>query len=372
MARERIEFTAEEEPRNSRADREDISARAIHDPTTRNTGARWGSPIDLENDEETQFLRTEKRVPVRRGPIAKKTANQLKLTIMLGVAAGFFGCLVWAAYHYGMHAARFRIASGDNIEVSGVANASRAQVMDVARADLGKNIFFVPLDQRKEQLEKIPWVESAAVMRLLPNRISVSIAERIPVAFVQIGPKISLIDSGGVVMGLPASRQTKFSFPVIHGIMESDPALGSPARAGFARDGAAERALVMKTYNLMMHELDSGEGASEHYTRQISEVDLSDPEDVKATVNDAGGTVLVHLGSSNFLERYKLFVAHIGEWRRQYTNVQSVDLRWKDQIIVNPDAPQQQAALPASKPAVIQQPKKSHPQTRHKWRKKGK
>jgi cell division protein FtsQ len=359
MARERIEFTAEEEPRNSRADREDISARAIHDPTTRNNGARWGSPIDLENDEETQFLRTEKRIPVRRGPIAKKTAHQLKLTIMLAVAAALFGCVTWAVYAYGRTAARFRIASSDNIEVSGVANASRAQVMDVARADVGKNIFFVPLDQRKEQLEKIPWVESATVMRLLPDRISVSIAERIPVAFVQIGPKISLIDSSGVVMGVPASRQTKFSFPVVHGIAETDP--------------LPSRAAVMKTYSLMVHELDSGDAASEHYTRQISEVDLSDPEDVKATVNDAGGTVLVHLGSSDFLERYKLFVAHIGEWRRQYTNVQSVDLRWKDQIVVNPDMPQQQAAAPpASKPAVSQQPKKPHPQTRHKWRKKGK
>jgi len=308
MARERIELSNEEEPRNSTMDREGVSARAM----------------DLESDEEALFLRTEKRVPVRRGAIAKKTANRIKAISIAAVAVVLFACLAGTAYSYCSHAARFRIASSDNIEVTGVANAPRGQVMEVAGADVGRNVFFVPLDQRERQLEQIPWVESAAVMRLLPNRVSVAIRERTPVAFVQIGPKISLIDSGGVVMGLPASRQTKFSFPVIHGMSESDP--------------LSSRAATMRIYNHMVGDLDSAE--SEHYTRQISEVDLSDPQDVKATVNDAGGTVLVHLGNERFLERYKLFVGHIGEWRQQFKNVESVDLRYEGQIIVNPDTAQ--------------------------------
>jgi hypothetical protein len=72
-------------------------------------------------------------------------------------------------------------------------------------------------------------------------------------------------------------------------------------------------------------------------TRQLSEADLSDPEDVKAVVDDAGGTVLIHLGASDFLERFNLYATHIGEWRRQFQKVQSVDLRYEGQIVVNPD-----------------------------------
>ena len=64
---------------------------------------------------------------------------------------------------------------------------------------------------------------------------------------------------------------------------------------------------------------------------------LSDPEDVKVTANEGGGTLLIHLGGNNFLERYKLYVSHIGEWRQQFQNLQSVDLRYEGQIIVNPD-----------------------------------
>ncbi len=345
MARERIEFTGQEEPRTPSAAREDISARVI----------------DLENDTETQFLRAEKRVPVRRGPLAKQTASRVKIALKLASVTALLGGLTVAAYAYGIRSGRFRIESSDSIEISGVHNASRVQVMEVAGADIGRNVFFVPLDERKKQLEQIPWVESATVMRLLPSHIAVSIAERTPVAFVQIGPKVSLIDANGVVMGLPANRQTKYSFPVIHGITETEP--------------LSSRAAVMKIYNRMVRELDSGEPESAHYTRQLSEVDLADPEDVKATVNDAGGTVLVHLGSSDFLERYKLFAGHIGEWRQQFKNVQSVDLRYEGQIIVNPDAghgvePEPQPAVkPVMKPAVSGHPAS---RARHKRRRQRK
>ena len=52
-------------------------------------------------------------------------------------------------------------------------NVTRAQVLEVMGGDIGRNIFFVPLAQRQEQLEQIPWVESASVMRFVPNRLRV-------------------------------------------------------------------------------------------------------------------------------------------------------------------------------------------------------
>ena len=83
-----------------------------------------------------------------------------------------------------------------------------------------------------------------------------------------------------------------------------------------------------------MHELDSG---GTQYSRDLSDVDLSDPDDVKATVSDPQGAVLVHLGSSNFLERFQVYVSHVQEWRTQFHPLKSVDLRYQHQVIVNPD-----------------------------------
>jgi cell division protein FtsQ len=155
----------------------------------------------------------------------------------------------------------------------------------------------------------------------------VTIRERTPVAFAQIGSRISLIDANGVVMGMPADRKTKYSFPVIRGITETEP--------------LSSRAAAMKIYNRLVSDLGAfdGENASgnTNYVRQLSEVDLSDPENVKVTANDPGGTMVVHLGKEDFLPRYKLYVAHIAEWRQQFQNVQSVDLRFEGQVVVNPD-----------------------------------
>ena len=66
-------------------------------------------------------------------------------------------------------------------------------------------------------------------------------------------------------------------------------------------------------------------------------MDLSDAEDVKVVASDPQGEVLVHLGSSNYLERYKVYVSHVREWRQQFDKLESVDLRYDRQIIVNPD-----------------------------------
>lgn len=187
--------------------------------------------LDMDLDsEEAQFLRTQKRVPVRRSPIPKKAASQLRIAgVIVAVIVVCGGLTAWA-YSYGMTSWRFRIHSSDSVEITGVHNASRAHVMEVAGADIGRNIFYVPLDERKKQLEQIPWVEEASVMRLLPNRIAVTIRERTPVAFAQIGSRISLIDANGVVMGMPADRKTRYSFPVIRGITETEP-LSSRAAA---------------------------------------------------------------------------------------------------------------------------------------------
>ena len=298
--------------------------------------------LDLDPEEESPFLRAQRRVPVRRGLLAKKTANQLKIVLVALAAVGALAVCASVLYSYGEHSWRFRIRSANNIEVSGMETVPRRQVMEVFATDAGRNIFSVPLDDRRRQLEAIPWVESATVIRLLPDRLRVDLVERTPVAFVRIGSRIALIDRNGVIMDLPRSR--KYSFPVVKGMSESEP--------------LSTRAARMQMYSALMRELDS-EGA--HYSQDLSEVDLSDSEDVKVVVADPSGSVLVHLGSSDFLRRYKIYLAHLQEWRQQFQKVESVDLRYERQIIVNPDSgppaknmhPAPAAPHPAAAKAVV-------------------
>jgi cell division protein FtsQ len=310
--------------------------------------------LDLEEEAESPFLRGQKRVPVRRGALPRSAAGRVRLILKVAAVAAVVGVVWYGLQHYGTSSWRFRLDSSDNITVSGMNNVARSQILDVMASDIDRNIFFVSLEQRKKQLEQIPWVQSAAVMRLLPNRLKIVVTERTPVAFVEVNSHIQMIDANGVIMELPAN-QSRYSFPVIIGVSDNDP--------------LSVRAARMKIYSRFMRELDAG-GA--RYSADISDVDLSDPDDVRATVTDPHGAVLVHLGSSNFLEHFQVYVTHVQEWRSQFQKLQSVDLRYDHQVIVNPDSAGEKAkpvvqakneSAPAVKPAQKKTPGKAKKHT---------
>ena len=282
----------------------------------------------LEAVEPSPFLRGQKRVPVRRGPFQRGTANRLRAILLMLALAVVAAAGASFVYHYGKNSWRFRVDSSDAIEIAGAKNATRAQVLEVMGADIGRNVFFIPLDERKRQLEKIPWIESAAVMRILPNRLRIELRERTPVAFAKVGNRIELIDANGVTMDMPLGGA--YSFPVIVGNSESEP--------------LSTRAARMKTYRELVRQLDS---TGANYSRELDEVDLSDPEDVRISVADQQGTLLIHLGSGNYLERFSLYKTHIQEWHQQFARLHSVDLRFERQVILNPGAPAVEPAAQA-------------------------
>jgi len=277
--------------------------------------------LDLDEEGESPFLRGQKRVPVRRGPLPRKAADRVRLLLFVLLIVGGVGLIGVTLYRYATQSWRFRIDSGDNIEVLGNRNVTRAQVLEVLGADIDRNIFYGSLAEQKKQLEEISWVESASVMRILPNRMRIELHERTPVAFVTINGRISLMDAHGAIMDMPPGTQTGFSFPVIVGMSDSEP--------------LSTRAARMKIYGELMNQLDS---TGAHYSRDLSEVEISDPDDVKVTVSDPKGAVLVHLRSPDFLGPFQVYIEHVQEWRSQFSRLDSVDLRYQGQVIVNPDS----------------------------------
>jgi cell division protein FtsQ len=230
---------------------------------------------------------------------------------------------------------RFRIAGADNIQVSGLAQVGRAELLPVFGEDIGRNIFFVPLAERQRQLEKIPWVERATVMRLLPDQIRVSVVERQPVAFARQGEGVSLVDADGVLLNMPAAAMSKhpYLFPSLIGINPGDPL----------------RKVRMAVYRRLLDELDS---SGQKISEQISEIDLTDPENARVTMQV--DTTLLDFGEDRFLDRYQRYKSHIAEWRQQYPKLAEVDLRYDRQTFLemtpNPGA---QHGVQSSAPAPV-------------------
>jgi cell division protein FtsQ len=139
------------------------------------------------------------------------------------------------------------------------------------------------------------------------------------VAFVRHGSQIGLVDAGGVLLDMPqdAAGDPRYSFPVLTGLSVSDP--------------LSTRAARMAIYQRFMQELDS---AGQKNSSSISEVDVSNPEDVKAVVSSNGVDVLVHFGDEDFLHRYQEFERHLPEWKQQYPKLAAADMRYERQVVL--------------------------------------
>jgi cell division protein FtsQ len=305
----------------ARRTREDASAVSQFRPGT--AGRRGpGMPLEFDDPDGDGMLRpAADRHPKAKGRWwrPQSRAGRIFLTAGAILVLGAFTTLTLMMRHYLDRDARFRIAGTDDIQAAGLTEVSRAQMLPIFGEDIGRNIFFVPIDARRKQLEEIPWIEHATVMRLLPDQIRVSVVERRPVAFTRHGAQIGLVDANGVLLAMsPASMaRHHYSFPVLTGI---DPG-----------DSAESRQARMDVYLRLMAELDAG---GKHNSEQISEIDLTDPEDARVLMPEQGGDILAHFGQDHFLERYERYQAHIADWRQQYPHLAAVDLRYDNQVVL--------------------------------------
>jgi cell division protein FtsQ len=211
----------------------------------------------------------------------------------------------------------------DQIEVNGNRIVSREAVLQQFVHDRNRSILRIPLETRRSQLEQIPWVESASVQRILPNRLRIELTERTPVAFARSGNELALIDAHGVILDRP--RGEELHFPIVSGVSEDLP-----------RDQREKR---MQTYAEFMKDVDLVRSGS---SDRVSEVDLSVPKDLRVVMTglaNASDTqaVTIHFGSSEFTGKFKMLVDNFSQWQANAGHVQSIDLQYSRQVVVNPD-----------------------------------
>ena len=306
---------------------EDDSPYGVETPRRRASGssrkASYRFPEDDDPDdyadafEEPAFKRQRGafRVKVRKGLPKSWVGRGLFALGFLAVVGAIFAGLAGLRSAL-LHDSRFVMTTSSDVQIVGNHNVTRAQVLSVFGADLERNIFRVPLNERRADLERLPWVSHATVMRLLPNRLRIAVTERTPVAFVRHGSQIGLVDASGVLLDMPADAagDPHYSFPVLTGLSGNDP--------------LSTRAARMAIYERFLQELGAKNSAT------ISEADVSNPEDVKAVVSSGGSDILVHFGDEDFLHRYEEFEQHLPDWKQQYPKLAAADMRYERQVVL--------------------------------------
>jgi cell division protein FtsQ len=299
-------------------------------------------PQEVLADEEPKYLRRQKPLEIKRRKFGRKAwSTYLRVTVwVVGWAAASF-----AAYEGGrflLYSPEMALIHPDQIVLSGNHNVPFARVREIFAADRGKSVLGIPLDDRRRQLESLPWIEQATVRRVLPNRIAVEILERTPIAFVRESEDMALVDAHGVILDRPL--EANFHFPVLAGI--------GPEMA------LEDRAKRMQLYSGFAQQIENARAGA---LDEVSEVDLSDEHDVRVTLTGFGGPgaaagsvgapVVVYFGDSEFAAKYQTLAGNIAQWRAKAGPIESVDLRFSREAVVNQDSTAV-APLPRRAPAV--------------------
>jgi cell division protein FtsQ len=261
---------------------------------------------------DKRFRRARARPARRRSPWVTRvlTAARLAIAVAVPVSVGWYGARVIAdspALHV------------SDIRVRGTHHLSRGEVLALLDGLHGRHILEADLDEWQARILGSPWVEQAALRRVLPATIEVLIRERTPIAIGRLGSDLYLVDEAGVVIDEYGPNYAAFDLPIVDGLV-ARPRDGAPAVA-------PERAALAST---LLAALSSRPDLG----ARVSQIDVANPRDAVVLLD--GDRALLHLGYTRFAERLDGYLEMGEALRARVPEIEYVDLRFEGRMYVRP------------------------------------
>ena len=228
--------------------------------------------------------RPRKRAAVKRSQGSGQFAGFLiPLFLIVGILF-CLGCLSLMGYRTATASAFFDVRA---IDVRGVSRASKDDIERIVKLQTQKSgVWNADLADIKTDVEKLMFVKSAVVSRVLPDGLRVSVNERIPRVVVRLKSGDVWADEDSVMLGSVTENETRPPF-LLRGWDESK-----------SDKSAKENQERVKIYLKMLNEWQDYDLAA-----RVSSVNLADLQDPQAIVQDSGEFVTISLGKENFGKR---------------------------------------------------------------------
>ena len=264
--------------------------------------------IQLPTD--ARFRRARIRPPRRRRAVV----------VIRGVVHGLLlGAVVASGIRWGpailTRSPHLRI---DTVAVQGNRHLSSGEVAALLGPLQGVSILTADLDVHRERLLTSGWVKAAALRRLLPSTVEVTVEEREPVGLARVGALLYLIDDTGTVIDEYGPAVAGFRLPIIDGL--------APRRA---RGGDLDRARAR-----LVARLTAALGARPDLAARVSQIDVADARDAVVLLND--DPALLHLGQAHFVERLDRYLELAPILQERVQELDYVDLRFGRRVYVRP------------------------------------
>lgn len=138
-------------------------------------------------------------------------------------AGGYFGLI---SDGFGRWSARASAEAGFKVRkvvVRGRSEAAPGELLDALGPIIGSPILSLDLDSARVRIEEVGWVKAAAIRRLLPDTVQISVRERTPSAVWQMNGELRLVDDDGAIIR-PIGVYEYSSLPLIVGAGAPDAA----------------------------------------------------------------------------------------------------------------------------------------------------
>jgi cell division septal protein FtsQ len=172
------------------------------------------------------------------------------------------------------------------------------------------------LKQMGEQLTNNPWVETVRIHRYFPDRLSISITEREPLAIVNMG-YIYYLDKKGTVFKV-LNEGDKLDYPVVTGFNEEE-MNSNPKGTGEALKTTCELLGVLREKGAFI----LADVSEIHYDKGYG-----------FTLFTSTGALPVKIGSGDFAAKIDRFAHIYKELMVQRPSLQYIDLDYNDKIVV--------------------------------------
>ena len=278
---------------------------------------------ELLGEEEPRYLRRQKPLEIRRRKFSGRSWPFYRRALVWAAVAVAGFAAAGVAARFLLYSPQVLLLKPDQVEITGNHIVNREAVLQQFARDRGHSVLAIPLDTRRSALEELPWIESASVQRILPNRIRVEVTERIPIAFLRNGTELALIDAHGVILDRP--RGEDLQFPIVTGLPENLP--------------REERGKRMQTYLEFIKNIDLVRAGS---SDRVSEIDMANSKDLRAVMTGIAGpndsqAVTIQFGQGDFAAKYRMVIENFAQWQAGNGRVRSIDLQYSRQVILNPD-----------------------------------
>ena len=222
--------------------------------------------------------------------------------------AGVVVYLLFAGWNFLITTPRFQI---QNVSFKGNYILSDAQILEWLGSVKGKNLIAIDLVKLSQRLSENPWIQSASIRRNFPQGLEFKLTERVPYARIK-KDQIYLVDSFGVSLSPEKPEYRHLPLIIMQGEKENNFLEGK-----------------------VLHSL-----KTMHYLNKLSFFD-NNPLNVAKLIGHSrvlfitlNRDIQIHMSMDRLDEGRKNFLLILDTLEEENTNIQMIDLSFKDQVVI--------------------------------------